>query len=198
LLHLIERVTAKELTTYSLESELREIIRERDVIVKDRFDTIVEKCTVLDIEESVSLEEFFKQVADVMPKRLKLNPSLLFDLLIQREKETSTVLNPHLAIPHIIIDGEKTFDILLARAQKGIRFSDEYPNVLTVFVLVGTKDERNFHLRALSAIAQVIQSPDFEKKWTAARNEQALRDIILLGTRRRERNPGFSAPDQKG
>jgi APA family basic amino acid/polyamine antiporter len=36
LLHLIERVTAKELTSYSLETELREIIRERDVIVKLR------------------------------------------------------------------------------------------------------------------------------------------------------------------
>ncbi len=185
LLHLIERVTAKELTSYSLESELREIIRERDVIVKDRFDTIVEKCTVLDIKESVSLEEFFKQVADVMSNRLKLNPSFLFDLLTQREKETSTVLNPHMAIPHIIIDGENTFEILLVRAQNGIKFSDEYPNVQTVFVLVGTRDERNFHLRALSAIAQVVQSPDFEKKWLSARSQQELRDIVLLGTRRR-------------
>jgi APA family basic amino acid/polyamine antiporter len=185
LLHLIERVTAKELTSYSLESELREIIRERDVIVKDRFDTIVEKCTVVDIPEPVSLEEFFNQVADVMSNRLKMNPSFLFDLLIQREKETSTVLNPHLAIPHIIIDGENTFEILLVRAQKGIRFSGQHPNVQTVFVLVGTRDERNFHLRALSAIAQVVQAPDFEKKWLSARSPQELRDIVLLGTRRR-------------
>jgi APA family basic amino acid/polyamine antiporter len=42
LLHLVERVTAKELTTYSLESELREIIRERDDIVKDKFDHIID------------------------------------------------------------------------------------------------------------------------------------------------------------
>jgi len=196
LLHLIERVTAKELTTYSLESELREIIRERDDIIKDRFDSMVEECVVLDIQESISLEEFFKQAADAMSERLKLNPSVLFNLFIEREKETSTVLNADLAIPHIIIEGEKNFDILLVRAREGIHFSPQYSNVHTVFVLVGTRDERNFHLRALSAIAQIVQDPNFEKKWMEARNKQALRDIVLLGTRRREHSLGFFPPDE--
>jgi APA family basic amino acid/polyamine antiporter len=152
---------------------------------------------VIDIPEPVTLEKFFRQAADVISQRLKMTSSALFDLLVAREKETSTVLNPHLAIPHIIIDGDNIFEILLARAQKGIRFSDEYPNVQTVFLLVGTRDERNFHLRALSAIAQVVQSPDFEKKWLTAKNEQELRDIILLGTRRREQNPGLSSIDRR-
>jgi len=195
LLHLIERVTAKELTTYSLESELREIIRERDNITKDRLDHIVEKCIVLDIQKPLFIDQFFRQAADAMSGRLKLNSSVLFNLLVQREKETSTVLNSDLAIPHIIIDGEKTFEILLVRAREGIRFSDEYPDVHTVFVLVGTRDERNFHLRVLSSIAQIVQNPDFEKKWMTARNERALRDIILLGARRREQNSNIFFPD---
>jgi amino acid transporter/mannitol/fructose-specific phosphotransferase system IIA component (Ntr-type) len=196
LLHLIERITAKELTTYSLESELREIIRERDDIIKDRFDYIVEECAVLDVQESVSLEEFFRQVADVLSERLKLDPLVSFNLLIEREKETSTVLNPDLAIPHIIIEGEKKFDIVLVRAKEGIHFSPQYTNVHTVFVLFGTKDERNFHLRVLSSIAQIVQDPNFEKKWMAARNKQALRDIVLLGTRRREHSLDFSFADE--
>ena len=195
LLHLIERITAKELTTYSLESELREIIRERDDIIKDRFDHIIERCTILDIQESISLDEFFRQAADVMSQQLKLNSLDLFNLFVQREKETSTVLNPDLAIPHIIIDGEKTFEILLVRARQGIRFSDEYPEVHTVFVLVGTRDERNFHLRVLSAIAQIVQDPAFGKKWMVARNERALRDIVLLGVRKRDQGSAFLVSD---
>lgn len=195
LLHLIERITAKELTTYSLESELREIIRERDDIIKDRFDNIVEQCTVLDMQESVSLEEFFKKASNVMSERLKMEPLILFNLLIEREKETSTVLNPDLAIPHVIIDGEKTFEILLVRARQGIRFSDEYPGVHTVFVLVGTRDERNFHLRVLSAIAQIVQNPSFEKEWITAKDERALRDIVLLGTRKRDKDTVFLVSD---
>ncbi len=185
LLHLIERITAKELTTYSLESELRDIIRERDDITRDRFDRVIEKCQVMDIHEHLLVNEFFEKVANTLSRRLKIEPSTLSNLLIKRERETSTVINHNLAIPHIIVDGEKTFEILLARAGNSIRFSDENPDVKIVFVLVGTRDERNFHLRALSAIAQIVQNPDFEKKWMAARNERALRDIVLLGTRQR-------------
>jgi amino acid transporter len=194
LLHLIERITDKTLTNAAprgLESELREIIRERDDITKDRFDRIVEKCLVLDIPERLSLEDFFRRCADTMAPRLNIGSSKLFDFLLKRERQNSTVLAPQLAIPHIIIEGQKTFDIMLARCRKGIEFSAQYPNVKTIFVLAGTADERNFHLRALSAIAQVVQDPNFEKKWMAAKNEHTLKDIILLGTRRREQISGF-------
>ncbi len=57
LLHLIERITAKELTTHSLETELKEIITERDDIIKDRFDRIIERSVVLDIGKSMPGED---------------------------------------------------------------------------------------------------------------------------------------------
>jgi len=40
-------------------------------------------------------------------------------------------------------------------------------------------------LRALAAIAQIAMDPQFEKKWMSAKNEETLRDIVLLGKRRR-------------
>ena len=49
LLHLIEKVTARELVTGSLEHELKEIIRERDEIVQDRFDRLVERAVIMDL-----------------------------------------------------------------------------------------------------------------------------------------------------
>ncbi len=185
LLHLVERITAKELTTHSLESELKEIIRERDDIVEDRFDRIVESSTVLDLDESMAADEFFTLVARTMSGNLEIEPSMLYDLLVERERESSTVLTPTLAIPHIIIDGEQSFDILLVRAKGGISFSDTAPHIHAIFVLVGTRDERNFHLRALAAIAQIVQDPRFEERWMAAKNTEALRDVILLGQRMR-------------
>jgi amino acid transporter/mannitol/fructose-specific phosphotransferase system IIA component (Ntr-type) len=185
LLHLIERITAKELTTYSLESELREIIRDRDQIVNDRFDDIIENVAVLDFERSIRLEEFFRGIADTASTRLGIGADELFRLLVEREKQSSTVLRPDLAIPHIILPGQNAFDIVLARCREGIFFSETEPNVRAVFVIMGTKDERNFHLHALAAIAQIVRDPHFETKWTAAKTKEALRDIILLGERRR-------------
>lgn len=185
LLHLIERITAKELTTYSLESELREIIRERDEIVKDRFDDLIENCVILDIENSMKVSDFFKLVVEAMAPRLNEEPDLLLKLLQDRERQSSTVLSPSLAIPHVIIQGEHLFDILLARCKEGIVFSDSYQRVHTVFVIIGTKDERHFHLQALSAIAQIAQDLGFEKNWMSAKSKDALKDIVLLGARRR-------------
>lgn len=185
LLYLIERVTSKELTTHLLEEELKEIIRERDEILKDRFDEVIERSAILDIDHTIKMEKFFKLVATKMANNLGVTANSLFNLLLEREKETTTAITQHDAIPHIIIEGENKFDILIARCREGIYFSENAPSVKTVFVLVGTKDERNFHLRSLAAIAQIVQDPNFEDRWMSAKNKEDLRDIVLLGKRRR-------------
>ncbi|MBN1886123.1 MAG: amino acid permease [Candidatus Krumholzibacteriota bacterium] len=186
LLHLVERITAKELTAgRGLESELREIIRERDEIVADRFDRTIEESAVLDLDERLSVGALFNIVAETMAARLDLPPGDVLDALRRREEDSSTVLTPDLAIPHVVVEGEGRFDIMLVRAREGVEFSPEAPAVKAVFVLAGTRDERNFHLRALSAIAQIVRDPHFEERWAAARGVEGLRDVILLGTRRR-------------
>ncbi len=185
LLHLIERITAKEITSYSLESELKEVIRERDDILKDRFDNLIEQATILDIEDEITAEQFFQLAAEKMSEHLDVDTEFLYNLFLEREKESTTALTPFLAVPHIIVPGEHHFDILLARSKKGIKFSNDAPSVHAIFALVGTKDERPFHLRALAAIAQIIQDSEFERKWLQARGTEELRDIVLLGKRKR-------------
>jgi len=185
LLHLVQRITDKRLVTGSLEAELKQVVRERDEIVMDRFDGIIENSVVLDLNGFISKQEFFELVAERIGLRLGLQPGLLLESFLAREAESSTVISPGLAVPHVVVDGEQKFDVLLARCRKGISFPGQMHPVHAVFVLVGTKDERRFHLQALAAIAQVIQDREFERQWMAARGEQALRDLVLLGERRR-------------
>jgi len=185
LLYLIERITAKELTTHSLEDELKEIIRERDEILKDRFDDVIENCSVLDVESSINIEELFRLISDLMADKLNVSSDILYRLLIEREKESTTAITPSVAIPHIIVEGKNKFDILIVRCRHGVYFSENAPSVKTIFVLIGSRDERNFHLRSLAAIAQIVQDINFEKRWMNAKNKEALRDIVLLGKRRR-------------
>ena len=151
----------------------------------DRFDMIIEESAVLDLDERIAVKDFFELVAENMADRVGVSAPVLLRLLLEREKEGSTVLSPGLAIPHVVVEGEGKFNILLARCRKGIVFSNEASNVHAVFVLTGTRDERNFHLCTLSAIAQIAVSAGFEKEWMGARGEQALRDIVLLRERRR-------------
>lgn len=185
LMHLVEKITSKELVTGSLDSELKQIIRERDEIISDKFDELVENSVVLDIEEPMELDDFFDTVSEWMAPKLSEDKGKLKNFLLERESKSSTVLSPSLAVPHIVIEGSDKFDMLISRARKGINFSEQAPHIKTVFVLVGTKDLRNFHLRVLSAIAQIVQTPNFEKDWDTAQNKQALKDILLLAKRNR-------------
>ena len=185
LLHVLQRLTARKLVNGTLEAELKEVVRQRDEIVLDRFDEMIEQCPVLDLKSSMTRDEFFAKAAEAMAPHSGASSEKLKHLLIAREEESSTVLTPHLAIPHIIIEGSKPFGILLARCKAGIYFGDDAAEVHTVIVLAGPIQERNFHLRCLAAIAQVVQAADFEMRWLAARGEQALRDLFVLSRRHR-------------
>ena len=185
LLHLVARLTDRDPVNGELEAELKEIIRDRDDIQLDRFDRLVENAPVLDLEEPVSKERLFELASQQIAGRLPIDAEKLNTLLQKRDKESSTVLNPFLAVPHVMIEGSGTFELLIARSAPGIEFSPEAGEVHAVFVLAGTADERNAHLRALCAIARVTQSREFESAWLEAKDRQILRDIILLSDRRR-------------
>ncbi len=187
LVHIVERVTAKEIAGESLETELREILKERDEIIEDRFDELVKKCEIIDIGKQITLIEFFTMVANKLAKQLNINAKELLDSLIVREEESTTEVRPGLAIPHISIKGEHKFKLLVARCEAGINFTDDLPPVYVAFILVGSPDERNFHLRALAAIAQITQDADFDKNWLRAKNIEELRDILLLSKRHRNK-----------
>lgn len=185
LMHVVERVTDRQIVTDSLREELREIVKEREEIIEDEFDHLIKDALILDFEEKIDFDRFIKIAAEKLHEKLGVEPKKLIKLFIEREKQSCTALRPGLAIPHIIIEGKKKFDILLVRAKEGVIFPDAPEPVHIVFVLVGTPDMRNFHLRALMAIAQISEHHDFDKKWLSARRVEDLRDIMLLGKRKR-------------
>jgi len=49
-MHVVERITDKELNTVTLEDELRDILLERDDVIEDRFDQLIKKCEIIDVK----------------------------------------------------------------------------------------------------------------------------------------------------
>jgi len=185
LLHLIERIVNKKLTGYNLESELKDILYQRDEIDKDGFDYLIEKATVLDINEKLSLAELFSRIAETMSEQIGLSPATIQASFWEREDQSPTALTPFVAVPHLILEGEDRFQIILVRTKNGTNYNEEFDSVKAIFVLAGTMDRRNNHLRALASIAQVVHHKDFEKKWLSARSSQELKDLVLLSERGR-------------
>ena len=186
LAHLVRRITNKELVSGDLSSELKDIVEDRDGIVRDEFDHVVENSTYMEIEKPLNVEELWIRIAEELHNSLPMHSrEEIVQLLQQREMDGSTAISEFVAVPHIISRGEKEFKIIFVRAPEGIYFSEESPEVKAVFVLIGTKDMRRLHLRALAAIAQVVQGEHFEERWDAARNHRELRDLFHLSKRKR-------------
>jgi len=189
LLHLLERITNRKLTSHGLEKELLEVVHNRDEIIKDEFDLQIENCEVLDLKGTTCTATLFRTVADTFAAKAGLTPDRFNELLTEREKESSTAINHFVAIPHLIMEGEGKFHIFLVRCKDGAAMAGAEGMIKAIFVIVGTRDCRNHHLKALAAIAQIVQGPHFEERWLAARNGNQLRDIMLLGKRKRT-SPG--------
>lgn len=185
LLHLIERITSRQLTDDRLESELLDIIHDTSNLQLDRFDRLIQRSTVLDIPGTPDSGEVFRAIADSVAPSLQLPADSLVDLLTAREKESSTAISPFLAVPHIVLPGQGRFELAIARVAEGARFNAERDTVRAIFALFGSKDERTFHLQALTAIAQIVHNPEFETRWLEARSPETLRHLILLANRRR-------------
>lgn len=186
LMHLVARISNCRINTNGLETELRDILRSRDGIVQDDFDKLMEESSVMVIEHAVTMPELFDIVAQKMAPQLGCPAKELDEKLLIRESESSTVLNPFVAIPHLTIEGHSQFRMMLVKCAEGIEFTPEAKQVHAVIFLFGSPDRRNFHLRALAAIAQTIQGRAFEPRWRKAHTPSQIQDVFLLGKRRRE------------
>lgn len=186
LMHLIARVSNYRINTTGLETELREILRSRDGIVQDEFDSLVEHSSVMVIERSITMPELFDLVAQKMAPQLGCSAKELDEKLLIRESESSTVLNSFVAIPHLTIEGVSQFRMMLVKCAGGVEFSPDAQEIGAVIFLFCSPDRRNFYLRALAAVAQTIQGRSFESRWRRAKTPTQVQDVFLLGKRRRE------------
>lgn len=182
---LVQRMISREFFGRGLEDELKQIALERDEVEQDHFDQVVKECIVLDLDQPLDAESLFRKIAETVMARQGLPADTLFRRFMTREEESSTVLKLGLAVPHIIIEGEHLFNMVLVRCVPGIMFPGHEEPVTSAFVLAGSRDERNFHLKALMAIAHIVEEPGFNERWLKARDEEDLRDILLLSKRAR-------------
>jgi len=190
LVHMVENIAAPDFggSMEALEEELLGILMDRDEIEEDRFSSVIRGAVVLDLERKMPREELFGLIAAEAAKAWKLDEKQMREKLNAREKEAETLIYPGIAIPHAVphavVDGENLFHMVLVRNKAGIVWNDKGVEVHTAFCLIGSKDERDFHLKALMSIAQILQSPGFIQDWENGRTAEELRTIMLLAKRR--------------
>jgi mannitol/fructose-specific phosphotransferase system IIA component (Ntr-type) len=176
---MIRRLLDPDTERAELDNELAGIVLERDEVRFDRLDRIIEQCLVLDVEQEIDRAGLFDTVAERLAEG-GAGAAAMARAFEAREQASSTVLRRGLAFPHIIVPGRGVFQMALVRARHGIAYDPDAEPVYAAFFFVASEDQRNFYLRALMTVAQVVQHPDFEQRWRKAGGEQGLREVILF------------------
>ncbi len=187
LLHLLLRITESINVNHDLEGELRDIIHERENIELDDFDNLVKEATILDLEGPMELDKLFEIEAERLSILLNKKKEELIYRFNERERESSTAITEFTAIPHIIIEDIQKFHMVVIRCREGIKFNEKKTNIKAVFMFISSKNLHKTHLKILASIASLIKEEGFEKRWVEAKNEDYLRDIVLLSKRERKK-----------
>ena len=187
LFRIIERMASRSIHGNRLADELSDISRVRDGVADDHFDQLIRKAIILDIKQRITRDELFTKLAKAFSIRLDKDEMELKKRLDAREEESTTHVSDYLAIPHIVLDGEEDFEIVIVRARNGIDYGKEEDTARPriVFALAGAALQRNFHLKCLMAIAQITSNSDFLKRWCEAFDEEELRLIVIHAERNR-------------
>ena len=185
LLHLLDRVMDKKLAGGVLESELSEIIRERDELCADHFDEVVGRAQVLDLQGPLDSEAFWLRLTERLVSTLGLEPDVLHQALEERELGPVSEIMPGVAVSDGVVPGSGFFELVAVRCKPGVKLTPQSAPVETFFMILASRDKRDSYLRTLAALAQIAGEPAFDHTWRTARGEARLRDVLLLTERKR-------------
>lgn len=152
---------------------------------QDDLDFLIEKAPVVDLEDNTDQDKVFELLAEIFGEQLNWPKRDLYDRFWARERELSTWVAPGLAIPHIVIPGNRKVALVIGRSEQGIPWGSPDRKVHAIFAFVSTLDYRLLHLRLLASIAQIAHHPEFMDRFLEAKNPQELRQFLLSVPRRR-------------
>ncbi len=87
------------------------------------------------------------------------NVSEVFDEIIKREEEMSTVITSGIAIPHARISTVSELVVGIATSTKGIEWTDN-SQIAVIILLLIPKEQPGLYLQAISALASICNAPD--------------------------------------
>lgn len=99
----------------------------------------------------------------------QLDPRVIYDALMQRERLGSTGLGRGIAVPHVKIAGLSGIVCLFARMARPIDFeSPDSEPVDLVFLLLAPDHAGGDHLKALARISRLVREPSALERLRAA------------------------------
>ena len=139
----------------------------------------VSPATVLPAIEGADKEELLRRMVEKLHEAGKIDhPERLLSSLMDRERIMTTGIGRGIAVPHAISAEVKEQIIVLGRVPAGADYDalDRAP-VYFVFLLVGSPDSSDRHLKTLARISRLIQHGNFIE---SIKQAETTEDILRI------------------
>ena len=187
--HVFERLGQRRFD--GLDHELRGILKERGPRVSDPFEEIIAASEVLDADEAVDFDSVTRTAAQRLSTLVGHADDEISQGFLDGTRVGATPVTRGIALPHLRLKGLEAPSLVIVRSRKGIDITvgtvsgsvSSTQTVHAIFFLVSPNEDPAVHLRLLAQLAACVEQESFMDDWVAARDEDALREILLRDDR---------------
>ena len=173
-----------------LDTELREIMKDRGLRADDPFDEVVATADIMEAGEDATFEDMTEKAADRLAPLIGMDPARITKFFLEGTRVGATPVTRGVALPHLRLPNISRPYLVVVRSRRGMTVevgevlqSDPQQDVRAIFFLVSPQDDPTLHLRLLAQLAGCVEQEGFQEAWTAARSHQALREVLLRDDR---------------
>jgi len=172
--HVFERLGRKRFA--ALDTELREILKEKGLRAHDPFDEIVAKARVVDAAHGASFEDITTIAAEELAALLPVTAENLSKGFLHGTKVGATPVTGGVALPHLRLAGIEHPIMVIARSKDGLVIDvgdvfgghHEEQSIHAIFFLISPENDPSQHLRLLAQLAGHVDKEGFMAKWLSA------------------------------
>ncbi|MFA8342766.1 MAG: amino acid permease [Rhodothermaceae bacterium] len=184
--HVFERLGQSR--NMKLDSELREILKEKGLRAEDPFDEIVASSHVIDLLDNFKFEEVVREVAEYLTNLIPFDEVEIFEFFMEGTRIGATPVTHGVALPHFRSDKVERTQLVLVRCTPGVKIVTHDPLtheeeseeiVQALFFLVSPEKDPAQHLRMLANIAGKVDEKAFHKEFFSARDEQEIKEALI-------------------
>ena len=136
--------------------------------------------TVMPVLTSREKNAVLKEMANwLASQHRQLDARRVLEVLLEREKISTTAIGEGVAIPHGKLPGVERVLGVFARSPEGVDFAslDGEPTHL-FFTLIAPEDAAADHLKALARISRLLKDTAFRRRLMQGQTSQEIFDII--------------------
>jgi amino acid transporter/mannitol/fructose-specific phosphotransferase system IIA component (Ntr-type) len=187
--HIFERLGRKRFG--ALDTELREILKEKGLRKHDPFDEIVAKARVVDSPQGATFEDIVASASEELSALLPATATALSEGFLHGTRVGATPVTGGVALPHLRLPNITQSIMVIARSKDGISIDigdafgghHEEESIHAMFFLVSPEDDPSQHLRLLAQLAGHVDREGFMDLWLRSETNQEMKETLLRENR---------------